>query len=146
MPLHYSHPHIVLEEVPNEISLALSISGCPLRCKGCHSQFTYLPTYGDPLTPQQMLRLLQKHPHITCVLFYGGEWNPTELITIFQAIPRKYLLALYTGLEYDQVPSQLLQYLDYLKTGPYIEALGGLQNKQTNQVLHTKKFHTEEII
>ena len=45
--MFYSYPQEVLQEVPGEISLALSISGCPLRCKGCHSTETYKTDFGN---------------------------------------------------------------------------------------------------
>ena len=69
----------VFQEVPGEISLALSISGCPLRCKGCHSTETYKTNFGTELTDTELDRLLEKHKHISCVLFYGGEWEISTL-------------------------------------------------------------------
>lgn len=38
--LYFSKTILTFQDVPNEISLALSISGCQLKCKGCHSSFT----------------------------------------------------------------------------------------------------------
>ena len=130
--LYYSYPQIVVEEVPGEISLALSISGCPLRCEGCHSTFTYSATYGKILTTS----IIDKHlnRHITCILFYGGEWLPEELLPLFQHCKKLNLkICLYSGSEFNEVPSQLLKYLDYLKVGPYIPVLGGLSSPSTNQ-------------
>lgn len=37
MNLHYTTEQITFQEVPNEISLSFLITGCPLKCKGCHS-------------------------------------------------------------------------------------------------------------
>lgn len=36
--MKYSDAQVVFAEVPDEITLAISISGCPNRCPGCHSQ------------------------------------------------------------------------------------------------------------
>ena len=37
MNLNYTTEQITFQEVPNEISLSFLITGCPLKCKGCHS-------------------------------------------------------------------------------------------------------------
>ena len=42
--------------------------------------------------------------------------------------------AWYTGFTWQQLPAPLrCRTFDYIKVGPYIEALGGLKSKQTNQ-------------
>ena len=132
--LYYSYPQVVLQDIPDELTLALSISGCPLRCKGCHSSFTHNPKFGNILTDQELHQLIQKNKYITAVLFYGGEWNPTRLIQLLQ-IPKEYnlLTALFSGHEPNQINKQILQHLDILKVGPYIQELGGLTSPQTNQ-------------
>ena len=130
--MNFSYPQIVLTEVPGEISLALSISGCPLRCKGCHSTETYDTNFGEKLTYEKIDKLLNKH--VTCVLFYGGEWNPEELIKFLKYINAKKLkTCLYTGYELDFIPKEILNELDFIKTGSYNASLGGLNNKNTNQ-------------
>jgi len=135
--LHYTYPQIVVEEVPGEISLALSISGCPLRCSGCHSAFTYNALAGIPLTSSELDNLILKHKHISCVLFYGGEWDVEALVPLLQQVKASNLAAcLYTGFELIDIPDTLLNILDYIKVGPYIEDLGGLASKSTNQHLY----------
>ena len=132
--LYYSHPQVVFQEVPNEISLALAISGCPLGCKGCHSSHTWQPTYGQALTAAEFQRLIDKNKYISCVLFYGGEWQLECLLALIRIAKDNNLrVCLFTGLDYDQVPQQLLTELDYIKVGRYIEELGGLKSHTTNQ-------------
>lgn len=132
--LYYSHPQVVFQEVPNEISLALAISGCPLGCKGCHSSHTWQPTYGLSLTHAELQSLIDKNKYISCVLFYGGEWQLDYLLSLIDIVKRNALrVCLFTGLDYDQVPHQLLSVLDYVKVGRYIEELGGLKSHTTNQ-------------
>ena len=70
--MNYSHPFVTVQDVPDEIALAISISGCPLRCKGCHSAFTRDPNYGSKLDYESLTKLLNKHKLISCVCFYGG--------------------------------------------------------------------------
>lgn len=132
--MNYSYPQIVLQEVPDEISLALSISGCPLRCKGCHSTETYNPEFGQELNLEEINKLLSKHKHITCVLFYGGEWEPENLVKYLKYIKTKNLkTCLYTGFELSFIHKNILNNLDYIKTGRYIKELGGLGSENTNQ-------------
>ena len=132
--LYYSYAQIVLQDIPDEISLALSISGCPLRCKGCHSSFTHNPKFGSLLTDQELHQLIQKNKYITTVLFYGGEWNPIRLIQLLQIVKEYNLFtALFSGPEPEHIDQQILQHLDILKVGPYIPELGGLTSSQTNQ-------------
>lgn len=131
--MNYSHPFVTVQDVPDEIALAISISGCPLRCKGCHSAFTRDPNYGSKLDYESLTKLLNKHKLISCVCFYGGEWDSElpEMIKIVKSYNLKFCL--YTGLELNQVPEKILNLLDYIKVGPYIESLGPLGSPNTNQ-------------
>nr|DAS01820.1 MAG TPA: anaerobic ribonucleoside-triphosphate reductase activating protein [Caudoviricetes sp.] len=131
--MNYSHPFVTVQDVPDEIALAISISGCPLRCKGCHSAFTRDPNYGSELNYESLIKLLNKHKLISCVCFYGGEWN-SELIEMIKIVKSYNLkVCLYTGLEIYQVPDEIIKQLDYIKVGPYIESLGPLGSPNTNQ-------------
>ena len=133
--LYFSNPQIVLQEVPDEISLALSISGCNLTCNGCHSSETWGKTYGEELTNIILNDLLTKHKYISCLLIYDGMHNVNRLIEIL-AIARSFNLktAMYTGLE--QLEPELLAMLDYYKLGKYDKNLGGLSSPITNQKLY----------
>ena len=136
--MFYSHPQIVLQEVPGEISLALSISGCPLRCKGCHSTDTYSTNFGIELNEVEFNRLLAKYRHISCILFYGGEWELDNLNIMIDIARNKNLkIALYSGFDLSFFSKDFLKTLDYIKVGAYIESLGGLSSKTTNQRFYT---------
>lgn len=64
----------------------------------------------------------------------GGEWLPDKLLTYLQLAQDAGLkTCLYTGFEKEQLPAELLPYLDYLKVGPWIPERGGLDNPNTNQ-------------
>ena len=47
--MRYSGLQIVFQEIPNEISLAIHFTGCPLKCKGCHSNDLWSPASGYDL-------------------------------------------------------------------------------------------------
>lgn len=133
--LKYSYPQEVFQEIPGEISLALSISGCPLGCKNCHSSETWDKDFGKELTIGEIDILLKRFKHISCVLFYGGEWQLNDLIIIIDHIKKKYglLIGLYTGNELSFFQTHFLKKIDFLKTGIYIESKGNLNSKNTNQ-------------
>lgn len=64
----------------------------------------------------------------------GGEWHQTELRGLLDLVKSVNLkTALYTGLE--QLPDLLTEKLDYVKLGPYMRELGGLDSPTTNQRL-----------
>ena len=48
--LKFTIEQIVWQEVPGEVSLAFLFSGCPLRCKGCHSADAWKEGVGTELT------------------------------------------------------------------------------------------------
>lgn len=136
-PLNFSYPQIVFQEVPDEISLALSISGCDVGCKGCHSAFTWDNDYGEELTNEIFVVFLEKYTvkGISCVLFYGGEWNTPRLLELINLVKlRKLKVALYTGREIDYLSEELVDSLDYLKTGKYNGTT--LSDADTNQRMY----------
>lgn len=142
--MKFSYPQIYLQEVPGEISLGISISGCSLKCKGCHSIETWNTNFGEELTLPILDALVKKYKHITCVLFYGGEWdsNIKEYLKYIQEQNLK--TALYSG--ENSIREELLQYLDYYKIGPYIQELGGLSSKISNQKLYRIQNKSNELI
>ena len=58
--LYSSDYQITTQDVLDELSLAISLSGCPLHCRGCHSSFTWEPTFGEILTDDKLKALIQK--------------------------------------------------------------------------------------
>ncbi|KKO46764.1 ribonucleoside-triphosphate reductase activating protein [Arsukibacterium ikkense] len=131
--LRFSEEQIVFQEVPGEVSLAFTIAGCPLGCKGCHSSYSWRPEIGNLLTPDYFSHRLQSYRGlISCVLFLGGEWQAAALLPLLvQARHAGLNTCLYTGL--DDVSLDLKQQLTYLKTGRWLEQRGGLNSRNTNQ-------------
>ncbi|MFZ3230688.1 MAG: anaerobic ribonucleoside-triphosphate reductase activating protein [Pseudobdellovibrio sp.] len=133
--MRYLSSQITFQEVPDEISLSFLITGCSLKCPGCHSVDSWNPQIGTELNISNLDNLILKSKDaITCVLFMGGEWEHDELLVLLKHC-RKYNLktCLYTGL--DDVSALLKQELTYLKTGSWEKNLGGLSSKTTNQKL-----------
>jgi anaerobic ribonucleoside-triphosphate reductase activating protein len=127
---------VALQEVPSEISLCIGITGCTVHCHGCHSKELWDADYGSPLTEEVYKDTLKKYKSkCSCICFMGGEWCQEELITYLQMARKMgYKTALYTGENW--VGDDLRRELDYLKLGPFIEELGGLSEKTTNQRMY----------
>ena len=69
--LKYVESDVVFQEVPDEITLAINISGCTVRCPDCHSKHLW-DDVGHPLTVSVLNNLITKNKGITCVAFMGG--------------------------------------------------------------------------
>ena len=131
--MYYYDFQVVLQEVPGEISLCFSISGCNIQCEGCHSPFLWKEGNGSLLTNEVYMSILNQYQNLaTCVLFMGGEWHLEELIAMLQlAKNKKYKTCLYTGEE--NISEVLKSHLTFLKTGKWKQELGGLESRTTNQ-------------
>ncbi len=131
--LRFHNIQIVLQEVPDQISLCFNITGCPLRCRGCHSPFLWKEGSGEMLSDEVFISYIEKYKSmISCVLFMGGEWEETDLIQKL-IIAKQYGLntCLYSG--YDNISQNIKNHLTWLKTGTWIAELGGLDSPTTNQ-------------
>ena len=54
--MKYVDTKIVFQELPNEITLAINISGCPCACIGCHSSYLS-QDIGELLTKEALQQL-----------------------------------------------------------------------------------------
>lgn len=131
--LKYLFAKEIFSEVPGEITLGISVSGCQIQCRGCHSRELW-EDKGTPLTLEELKRLLQEHQGITCLCLLGGEHDMDSLIELFQYACKRVKTAWYCGL--DMIPKDkvgIMQYLDFVKLGHYDQELGGLTSPTTNQ-------------
>ena len=143
--LKYNGYSVVMQEVPNEVSLAINISGCPYKCEGCHS--TYLWEYVGSYLIEDIDNLLDKYSKlITCVCFMGGDQNQIDLLLCLnKAKERGLKTCLYTGNDnINSINKKVIEKLDYIKLGKYIKEFGGLNSKNTNQKMFDLK-HNKEI-
>lgn len=131
--LKYIYCKEIFSEVPGEITLGISISGCQIHCQGCHSRELW-EDKGTPLTIEELQSLLDKHQGITCLCLLGGEHNIDSLTELFMYAHQRIKTAWYCGL--DMIPKDkvgIIQYLDFLKVGRFDLDLGPINEKKTNQ-------------
>ena len=143
--IKYTETQVTFSEVPDEISLCINISNCPHKCKGCHSPHLQ-EDVGNELTPSLLEELINNNKGITCVCFMGGDCDLMKLYELSDTVHKLGLKAAwYTGLDFsldnlgDVVVRPIItDSFDYIKTGPYIKALGPLNKRTTNQRMYKK--------
>lgn len=137
-------PSVVMQELPGQVALLFTITGCSLACRGCHSADIWPAHRGLDLTDKSFLSWLDRYQGlISSVVFFGGEWQPELLLNKLKlARQRRLLTCLYTGLP--EVPVELKAYLDFEKTGGWQKERGGLAEKNTNQKFINSK--TGEVL
>lgn len=150
MPLRYLNYQVYTNEIPDELSLGFTILGCNVHCPECHSKHVWdinSKDIGHILTRNKFLDVCYDQDGITCILFFGGEWEPDALM-YFLGIAKDngFRTALYTGrtLEYmdklnNDYQNGIYKSLDYLKVGPYIPEAGPIICSKTNQRLFKLK-------
>lgn len=126
---------VVFSEIPDQICLAINISGCPHKCLGCHSPYLR-DNIGEELIIPVLEKLIKKNQGITCVLFMGGDSDKEYLITLSSYITGLDLLVgWYSGEDYLDLDIYK-KHFDYIKVGSYKESLGPLNYRTTNQRLY----------
>ncbi len=144
--LKYTDTEVVFKEVPNEITLAINISGCPIHCSGCHSPELW-GDIGDPLTDEAVENLIKKNRGISCISFMGGDNEPTEINRLASVVKYDHpelKIAWYSGREEISHSIELSNF-DFIKVGPYIGSKGGLDIVGTNQVFYEVRKSGELI-
>ena len=134
--LKYVNTMVTFSEVPNEISLCIEISNCPCHCFNCHSSYL-AEDIGEELTLDKIYKLIDSNEGITCICFMGGDSSPKEIDMFARCIKDLYdiKVAWYSGRQ--ELSKEIdLKNFDYIKLGPYIEELGPLNSKTTNQRLY----------
>ncbi|MBR7087754.1 MAG: anaerobic ribonucleoside-triphosphate reductase activating protein [Mogibacterium sp.] len=114
----------------------LFVQGCPHRCKGCHNPESHDPDGGFDMTTGEIFAEIMENPHLRGVTFSGGE--PFEqvpaLLELGHMIKDAGLtLMSYSGYtleelraRHDSQTDQLLDMLDMLVDGRYVESLRNL--------------------
>ena len=138
MMLKYVNTGIVFQEIPDEVTLAINISGCPCHCPGCHSHYLW-EDIGLPLNTDAIDVFIDQYGrNITCIAFMGGDGDPKGVDMLAQYIHEEhpqYKVAWYSGRV--RITSAVNKSdFDYIKVGPYLKHLGPLKSTTTNQRLY----------
>ena len=130
--IKYIDTEVTLAEVPSEISLCISISGCTIHCPGCHSPHLW-NDIGNILTIDKLDELIAANDDISCVCIMGGDHDVGTVYELGKHIKSRGLKSAWYSGVMRPLDEKLAEYFDYIKIGPYIENLGPLTKKTTNQ-------------
>ena len=134
--LKYVDTLVSFQEIPDEITLCINISNCPNTCAGCHSPWLR-EDIGEDLNIESLFKLIDANKGITCICFMGGDQDPAEIANLAVGLRSDYPYkkAWYSGRQY--IPDEInVSDFNYIKIGPYIQELGGLDSETTNQIMY----------
>ena len=110
---------------------AIYAAGCPNACPGCHNPESWDIKKGKQISTEEILTKVLADDFAN-VTFSGGDpmFQPEGFTKLAQAIKEKSRKNIwcYTGykferLRHDRRQAELLQYIDVLVDGPYVESL-----------------------
>lgn len=135
--LKYYNYDIVFQEIPNEVTLAVNITNCPNRCKGCHSPHLQ-KDIGEELNEDRIISFVEKYASaITCFCFMGGDGHPHRVAALANFMRLHYpaiKVAWYSGCA--KLPDGFdYSAFQYIKVGGYVEESGTLKSETSNQHL-----------
>ncbi len=143
--MKYVDTKVVFREVPDEVTLAINISNCPVKCPGCHSSYL-AQDIGEPLDFDVLKKLIDNNPGITCVSFMGGDAQ-RELVGEFSRKLKQCYPGLktcwYSGRDLEQAKINF-DTLDFVKVGPFIDEYGPLDSPTTNQRFYAISHNGKE--
>ncbi len=135
--LKYTDTKVVFREIPDEITLAVNISGCPCACEGCHSLYLS-EDIGEELSEHAITQLIARNDMISCISFMGGDREPAEVSRLARYIKENHpriKVGWYSGRDKLSIEISVRDF-DYIKIGSYRSSLGGLDSPTTNQRLY----------
>lgn len=143
--MKYLNTAVTFREFPDEISLCINITNCNFHCPGCHSPELW-EDIGTELTKKELSNLIKSNKGITCIGFMGGNLKEVnQLAEYVKNIDPSLKIGWYTGGIIEKNELLNLEFFDYVKSGPYIKELGGLNCPSTNQRFYMIK-HLEDKI
>ncbi|EGJ70264.1 anaerobic ribonucleoside-triphosphate reductase activating protein [Bacteroides coprosuis DSM 18011] len=115
------------------IRYSIYFAGCPHRCVGCHNPESRNPKAGTLLTDEKLDKIIDEinnNPLLDGITLSGGDpfFNPIEMLPIVKKLKDKTQLSIwcYTGFLYEELlkdkhSQAILEYIDVLVDGPFIQ-------------------------
>ena len=131
---------ITFNELPDKMAYAIELGACKQHCVGCHSP--ELQKEDVPLTP--LLDILEAAQDAidagaNAIVVMGGTNNKhitdESLIALLHDLSFIAPTGLYSGSDDEDQDKMIAMegHCTWLKTGPYVATLGGLESTRTNQ-------------
>jgi anaerobic ribonucleoside-triphosphate reductase activating protein len=131
---------ITFNELPDKMAYAIELGACKQHCVGCHSP--ELQEEDVPLT--SFLDILEGAQDAidagaNAIVVMGGTNNKhitaESLISLLSALSDIAPVGIYSGSDDEERDKMIALegHCTWLKTGPYVNTLGGLESTRTNQ-------------
>ena len=108
------------------IRTVVFMQGCDLRCKGCQNKLTWDINKGFEISAKELVEELKNKVFNKKITISGGEplCQKEELLNFVKMLRAEHFdIALYTGHERGDVPQEIIENVNYLKTGNFVEGL-----------------------
>jgi len=104
------------------IRTVLYVQGCDQACPGCQNTKTWKRDGGTEVLIDDLVIELREKVTNKKLTISGGEplLQADEVLSLLDSLS-EFNVALYTGYELENVPKEILEKLDYIKVGKYIE-------------------------
>jgi anaerobic ribonucleoside-triphosphate reductase activating protein len=133
------------------VRTVIFLQGCDKRCEGCHNPSTWDLHKGNLIELNDLINELNSKCMNKKVTISGGEplLQYSEVLHLVKSL-NKFDIALYTGLDFNDVPAEILNYLNYIKVGPYQKdkrttIIPYIGSKNQNFLTLNKKVKKNEI-
>lgn len=132
--MKYDNYNVTFSEVPDHISLYITITNCPIRCPNCNSKHLW-NDIGTTLDWSSLSTIIEHNRGITCICLGGGDSEPNEINKLAKYIKDNTDLKVcwYSG--QDTISSNIdIANFDYIKIGHFNGI--PLNEKDTNQKMY----------
>lgn len=108
------------------IRSVLFLQGCSRNCEGCHNSSIREHGKGKLVEIETLIQYLKENCCNKKITISGGEPLEQEksLIVLIKRLKAEgYNICVYTGYDLENIPKQIFDYVNYVKTGAFIESL-----------------------
>ena len=115
------------------IRTVIFMQGCDIRCKGCHNASSWDINKGTMYDIDKLVEILDSKSINKKITISGGEplFQKEALIELIDCLYKKnFNIALYTGHSKKDVPNEILNKINYLKTKQRPSLLNKFQLKK----------------
>jgi len=102
------------------IRTVLFVQGCKRKCEDCHNPSTWDMDKGKTFDIEDIVEDIRKKCLNKKLTISGGE-PLLQYSAVLELVKRlnNFNIVLYTGFELEEVPKEILKYIDYIKVGKY---------------------------
>ena len=104
----------------------LFCQGCDIHCPGCHNPSSWDPKGGEEWDTKELADYIESQSDNGKITITGGEplMQKEAVAELIRFLDEKGMdVALYTGHQKEDVPSEILKHITYLKAGPFVQEL-----------------------